>query len=452
MPTPTSRVLVKLRPEGVLRAAEARSNLRPLYDSKPGGDFRAAATPQWFVADLPGSVATPWDLAHTQVAFRLGVAESDVMFAEPDLVHDIYRDANATPAGRPFAVGEACGPIPQDASHRKVTGPDTFAWHIDAGHSQLAAARAAVAFTEPRTRIAHIDTGYYRAHDTVPAHVRRDLERNLVEGDADPRSAEDPDNRVLLLDNSGHGTGTLSILAGGRSSAHGNAGLGGAPGAETVPIRGAASVVLLRTSARARAFRYAVEQQCDVVTLSMGGVPSRAWSEAVDEAYEAGLCICAAAGNHVGILPPRTLVYPARFQRVIAVCGVMADGSPYADLEGASTLEGSFGPPSAMKAAIAAYTPNIPWAVFGCEAAVRLNGEGTSSATPQVAAAVALWFEKYKNELPRDWRRVEAVRNALFSTAARKADKEHFGNGVLQANAALAVKPVLGLKKSDSSS
>ena len=130
-------------------------------------------------------------------------------------------------------------------------------------------------------------------------------------------------------------------------------------------MRIADSVVLLRTSALARALDYAVEQHCDVVTLSMGGVPSHAWGEAVDKAYEAGICICAAAGNHVGITPPHTLVYPARYNRVIAVCGVMANHTPYAGLKG-TTLEGSFGPDSAMKAAIAAYTPNIPWARFGC--------------------------------------------------------------------------------------
>ncbi len=59
-----------------------------------------------------------------------------------------------------------------------------------------------------------------------------------------------------------------------------------------------------------------------------------------------------------------------------------------------------------------------------------------------MAAAAALWFEKYKHELPRDWRRVEAVRNALFASAKMKADRKHFGNGVLQARAALNVKPV----------
>ncbi|MBA2306156.1 MAG: S8 family serine peptidase [Acidobacteria bacterium] len=254
--------------------------------------------------------------------------------------------------------------------------------------------------------------------------------------------------RVLLIDNFGHGTGMLGILAGGKTSAHGGAFLGAVPDAEIVPLRVADRVVLLRTSALARALRYAADQRCDVVTLSLGGLPSRAWSEAVDLAYEAGVCICAAAGNHVGIAPPHTLVYPARYSRVLAVCGVMADGSSYTGLTG-TALEGSFGPDSAMKAAIAAYTPNIPWAQFGCKSSIRLNGEGPSSATPQVAAAVALWFERYKSELPRDWRRVEAARHALFTTAKHKSDKKHFGNGALQAKAALSVKPMFGLAKSE---
>lgn len=448
----TNRVLVKLRPSNALRAAESRANLRPLYDTPQttAAVLGLGAEPQWFLAELRDGAATPWDLAHARVAEQLGVSESDVVFAEPDIIHNAYPDANEEMAGQGFAVGDQCVDIPQDGTHGKARGPGEFAWHLGDDYTQLGKARESVEFTDPRTRIAHIDTGYYRSHDTVPEHVLRDLEKNFVSGDADPSSAEDPDNRLLVLDNSGHGTGTISILAGGKVPAFGGVYMGGAPGAEVVPLRVADSVVLLRTSALARALDYAVEQRCDVVTMSMGGLPSRAWGEAVDKAYEAGICICAAAGNHVGVAPPHTLVYPARYSRVIAVCGVMANHTPYAGLTG-STLEGSFGPESAMKAAIAAYTPNIPWARFGCATIVRLNGEGTSSATPQVAAAAALWFEKYKNELPRDWRRVEAVRNALFTSAKMKSDKQHFGHGVLQARSALNVKPVLGLKKSDSS-
>jgi subtilase family protein len=449
----TNRVLVKLRPSSGLKAAESRANLQPLYDTpqKVGTGFGIGGEAQWFLAELPDGAASPWDLAHSKVAGQLGVSESDVVFAEPDIVHDIYPDSDQKKEDQgSFAVGAKCENIPQDNSRGKPLGPDVFGWHLADEYTQLGKAREAVEFTDPRTRIAHIDTGYYRSHETVPEFVRRDLERNFVRGDADPGSAEDPDNRLLVLDNSGHGTGTISILAGGKVPAESGVHMGGAPGAEVVPLRVADSVVLLRTSALARALDYAVEQLCDVVTMSMGGLPSNAWGEAVDRAYEAGICICAAAGNHVGNAPPHTLVYPARYDRVIAVCGVMANHTPYARLTG-TALQGSFGPESAMKAAIAAYTPNIPWAVFGCSSIVRRNGEGTSSATPQVAAAAALWLEKYKNELPRDWRRVEAVRNALFSSAKLKSDKKHFGNGVLQARSALNVKPILELKKSDES-
>jgi len=440
------RLLVKLRSGGALPLA-ARGRVEPLYATRVFG-LDAAADPQWVVTDVSES-ATAWDSAHDQIASQLGVAESDVLFVEPDLVHSIYRDPSELPAAR--VAGPVCAATPQDGTHGKATGPVAFAWHLDSAHTQLARARAAVAFAAPRTRIAHIDTGYSRQHETAPAHILRDRERSFVDGDPDTGSAQDPDRDAFLLDNSGHGTGTIGILAGRPSSTNGNAVLGGVPDAEVLPIRIADRVTLLRTSALARGFHYAVEQQCDVITLSMGGVPSQAWSEAVDALYEAGVCLCAAAGNHVGELPPRTLVYPARYRRVIAVCGVMADGRPYADLKGGA-LEGSHGPESAMVAALSAYTPNIPWAVFGCADAVRLNGEGTSAATPQVAAAVALWFERYKAALPRDWRRVEAVRHALFITAKSANRRALFGAGVVQAFNALAVQPQLDRPKSPESS
>ena len=217
----------------------------------------------------------------------------------------------------------------------------------------------------------------------------------------------------------------------------------GAPDAAVVPIRVANGVVLLRTRSFVKALAYATKIGCQVATMSMGGLPSKAWAEAVDRAYDAGLCLCAASGNHLGFSPPARLVYPARYDRVIAVCGVMANHEPYVGLS-PKEIRGSFGPPSAMKFAIAAYTPNIPWAMRDCRELLKLDGEGTSAATPQVAAAAALWIEKYKDVLPNDWQRVEAVRHALFESAVVKTNrkfKKHFGNGVLQARRALAIKP-----------
>src|SRR5690349_6260814 len=94
----TNHLLVKLRPTTALRAAESRAKLRPLFDtSRPTGGFAVGAEPQWFVAELPDGAATPWDLAHARVADQLGVADSDVLFVEPDLVHDIYREPGEQP-------------------------------------------------------------------------------------------------------------------------------------------------------------------------------------------------------------------------------------------------------------------------------------------------------------------------------------------------------------------
>ena len=444
------RVLVKLRASSALKAARSRVNMRPLYEAAPtSGALGLGGQPRWFLAELPDGAATPWDLAHARVGDQLGVAESDLIFAEPDLIHDIFEDDDQPAAGGGLAaVGKACKQISQDGRNVPV-GPSD-AWHLEDDFSQLGSAREAVRFTDPRTLIAHLDTGYFPAHVTTPAHVRRDLERNFVET-LDGGSAADPDNRRLILDNSGHGTGTLGILAGGRDPSL-NQVIGGAPEAAVVPIRIADSVVLLRTSAFADALNYAVEIGADVLSMSMGGLPSQAWREAVDRAYMRGLCMVTAAGNNFDAVPTRKVVYPARYSRVIAACGVMADGRPYARLPG-RTMEGNFGPKSVMKYALAAYTPNIPWPVYGCPDHVRRNGGGTSSATPQIAAAASLWLEKYKSVLPRDWRRVEAVREALFKSA-NGVHPEELGNGTLRALDALAIRPNLTRKptKADSDS
>lgn len=439
-----NRILVKLLPSVALAAADPRANLRPLYDSPTAaGDFGLVSGPRWHLADLPDGAANPWDLAHGQVADQLGIDQSAVLFAEPDLPQSFKVSDEDSASGGPFAAAQHCVAVPQDSTHNKVIGPSN-AWHLLPNYSQLGLARDAVNFSDPRIRIAHIDTGYDPTHSACPEHIRKDLERNFADGNDNPNSATDPGRGRAIPDNSGHGTGTIGILAGGRVLPP-NDYLGGAPQAEIVPLRISNSVVLFYVSAFAQALQYAVQQACDVVSISMGGLPSKAWSEAVNSAYESGICIVAAAGNNIEGLPSHHVVYPARYHRTIAVCGVMANGQPYYNIT-APALEGSWGPDSCMSDAIATYTPNIPWAVFGCPSTLRFNGEGTSAATPQIAAAVALWFEKYKNSLPRDWRRIEAVRHALFSSAkAKGVDAQHFGKGILQANEALAITPVLNL-------
>jgi subtilisin family serine protease len=130
---------------------------------------------------------------------------------------------------------------------------------------------------------------------------------------------------------------------------------------------------------------YAIRNNANVLSMSMGGLPSNALADAVNLGYEKGLVMVTAAGNNyatrVGPLPYRKIVWPARYQRVIAACGLMADYEAYFGRK-PRTMQGNFGPPSKMETAIGAYTPNTPWAKIDCPGVVDMDGAGTSSSTP----------------------------------------------------------------------
>ncbi|MGE0725727.1 MAG: S8/S53 family peptidase, partial [Alphaproteobacteria bacterium] len=453
MPAARSRqsVLVKVR-RGPISGRIAfgagpaiRVTLTPLFESiRPTRRRGAAAPAEWHVlaADRDEAEAAPWDLCHALLDGGLGLAGAPpVEAAEPDVEQQwTWGDTRRGPG---FAAAGCDAADPPSAG--LPTGSVRY-WFRDGDHSQLEPARDHVG--DPageRVRIAHLDTGYDRNHVTIPRHLRADLQRSFVDGDD---LFDATDDSAGFFNQLGHGTGTIGILAG---DAFEQGPLGGAPYMEVVPIRVANSVVLFKNSAIARAFDYVHElhatasRRVDVVTLSMGGLASNAWAEAVNALYEAGVFIVAAAGNNYGNLPTREIVFPARFYRVVAACGVMADGRPYADL-GLTTMAGNYGPASKMATALAAFTPNAPWPRFGCRDIVDLNGAGTSSATPQVAAAAALWIQKHRaawQAYPQGWMRVEAVRKALFESARTGAgvDPVRLGRGTLRARAALDRAP-----------
>ena len=83
-------------------------------------------------------------------------------------------------------------------------------------------------------------------------------------------------------------------------------------------MRIATSVILLRTSAFVEGLDYLIAPNgdpalCpDVVSMSMGGLASKAWAEVVNRAYDAGICLVTAAGNNLPGTPQST-VYPAGF-------------------------------------------------------------------------------------------------------------------------------------------
>jgi hypothetical protein len=324
-------------------------------------------------------------------------------------------------------------------------------WHLNDNFSQLALARSAVAGSQYNVRIGHIDTGYTN-HFAIPAKVREHpFQKNFIEGE-DPKVAFDT-GITGIGRQPYHGTGTLSILVGDKVTLKTTGGqfndyLGAAYFADVIPCRIAKSVILFKTSAFAAAVNYLTQLTLSgtpvhVITMSMGGAPSKLWADAVNSAYDAGITMVTAAGNNFDDLPTRHVIYPARFNRVIAACGVTYDLKPYRICK-INEMQGNYGPPHHMSGALAAFTPNVPWAKARTNS-IEFSGAGTSAATPQIAAAAAIYYRKYHEELDalQPWQRVEAIRYALFNSALKivKGDycdyTTYFGNGILQANCAL---------------
>ncbi|HSN88117.1 MAG TPA: S8/S53 family peptidase, partial [Thermoanaerobaculia bacterium] len=271
--------------------------LEPLFQNVPRQqqDLGLEAPSQWFLAEmaeaeLETDEVNPWDVAYRALSRGLGVAGApQPELVEPDLLQS-WPYANETPMmseEQAFAAGEAQVCEFNDQDKRFPIGKPGFAWFLKDEFSQLKSAREAVGDGKRRVRIAHFDTGYDPRHVSLPKHLDTALQRNFVERER-PNDASDPAVRGLLR-NPGHGTGTLGILAGNKVQTT-NDFLGGAPHSSIVPLRVANSVVLFFTSAIAKAFDYILAPQgdprnrCDVVSMSMGGTASRAWTDAVNAA------------------------------------------------------------------------------------------------------------------------------------------------------------------------
>lgn len=450
------RFLVKLRgPTGAasfaVSGARVAFSATPLFSSiEPTPALGVAAPATWHILEpaMALDAGNPWDVCHSLVTQSFGIGgDQAIEFAEPDLQREWYSGSVAEQA---LAMTAPCEATPQDTGPGGFPGDANAWWYQDDAHGQFARAVAALGSLDGqrRVRVAHLDTGYDPAHRSLPRGLERALQRNFVDADR-PNDASDRSGG--LFNNLGHGTGTLSILAG--AALADAARPGAAPFVNVIPIRVADRVELFYNSAIAQAFDYvhklcvAADTEVQVISLSLGGLASQAWAEAVNALYDAGVVVVAAAGNNFNHLPTHNIVYPARFRRVIAACGVMANQAPYADLPGL-LMEGNYGPPSKMDTALAGYTPNVPWAKFGCPGVLNFNGKGTSAATAQVAAAVAIWLQAHQAQcaaLPQKWMRVEAVRQALFGTAnpgqGGARPNQRLGMGALRAFDALPVWP-----------
>ena len=289
-------------------------------------------------------------------------------------------------------------------------------------------------------RIGHPDTGY-ASHPEIRevgdgGSVRRDLGWDFEDDDSDPHAELDEDN--LLPGGPNHGTATASVLAspsGSQTSDPERFVVGMAPGAEVVPFRVGNSVVHFSQRRITQAIEHAVAQGCAVVSISLGGpFPSRRMQRTLRWAAEQGVVVVAAAGNRV---PFGAVVYPARYEEVVAVAASNVVRRPWSGSSHGATVDITAPGESVWRAKV----------VAGDNGRVRTISErssGTSYATAHVAGICALWIAHHGfNALRQRYgaRVGEAFRAVLRDTAqpGDQMDPSEFV-GLIDAGAVLAAE------------
>lgn len=353
----------------------------PLYpDQGQPGVVDAKNPLQWLLHTPPRITEEhPWDAAHAVVRTARNTLQTEAtadLYVEPDLIHRRY-----------VQVSDVEAKLAAAAPWPAVAGPDSYyppdpdepfsaAWHLGRGNFPTAWTSS----KGENVRIAHLDTGYYPDHLSTPRRVLPREGYNYFDNNYD---VVDPGNHL----NAGHGTATLALVAGGYvnlvyTSAHGtqhtySGDIGGAPDAYVVPIRIGGvlgSVVHLYSSSMAQGLHHAQGTTippcapCDVVTLSHGGLPTKAWVHEVNNLYDKGIVLAAASGDsfYAKIIDIAThfTVYPSAWWRVITVTGETFSHGPYTTQD-FGVMHGFWGPTQLMTKSLGAYTPNVPWMRLG---------------------------------------------------------------------------------------
>jgi Subtilase family len=336
-----------------------------------------------------------WNLAHALAASLR--SQDPLAWVEPHF--QVVEETPVVPMAGLAGWGGGPPPANTDWADQLIQGP---------------LARSTHNVTGAGVRVGHPDTGYTR-HPCTFARVRPELGRDLVDFDLDPE--DEMQQGIAWFP--GHGTRTSSVLLG-----HSGGGLvvhGVAPDAELVPFRVSRSVILPSTLALAEAIYAAVARKCDVLSISMGGLPSRALRRAVEFATANGVVIIAAAGQYAPFVP-----WPGRLPQVVTVAGCRHDKTEWTPTCRGDSVD------------LTAPAADVPVASWQGSTPIVDSGSGTSYATAMTAGVAALWIQKY--QVPAGPDRVarffEALKNAGLQQEASWSNG--MGRGLLDAMLILA--------------
>lgn len=230
---------------------------------------------------------------------------------------------------------------------------------------------------------------------------------------------------AVPADDHGHGTHCAGTIAQSTDNKRGVVGL--APGVLIMPLKVLSAEGWGTVSDIADAIRFAADEGADVLSMSLGGgAYSPIMKSAVDYALAKGCVVVAAAGN----ANRDRVEYPAAYPGVLAITAVGPSGArafyssygreAFIAAPGGDMREGPAGGVLQNTVMPRSETNPTVYAYF----------QGTSMATPHVAAAAALLRQAGVT-------RPEAIRKILAETAKGSGWNKETGYGILDAGAAL---------------
>ncbi|MCB9745515.1 MAG: S8 family serine peptidase [Alphaproteobacteria bacterium] len=232
-------------------------------------------------------------------------------------------------------------------------------WGLSAVHAEDAWDQA----TGAGVVVAVIDTGVSTGgadglHDVLPGY-------DFANGDADPD------------DDHGHGTHVSGTIAGASDNGVGVAGL--AYEASILPVKVCSAEGWCTDSDIIDGIEYAIAEGAQVMNISLGGgPPSATMADAVWAAYDAGIFIAGASGNDYG----RAVSFPAAYGAVMAV-GAIDSNDTLASFSNRGQAQFLVAPGVSVVQETHDGSGNYSYESW----------DGTSMASPHVAAAAALLVE-----------------------------------------------------------
>ena len=246
-----------------------------------------------------------------------------------------------------------------------------------------------------KVKVAIIDSGVDYSEDIDVAK-----RKNFIPGEDEVS--------ILYEDGSGHGTSVAGIIAA-KDNDLGITGIN-----ENVELYSAKVLDNKNVAPLSRiieAINWAIEEKVNIINMSFGTTAnSQALYNAIKKADDAGILLIASAGNN------ETVEYPAKYEEVVAVGSINAEGE--LSEQSASGDELEVVAPGEQILSTSAFD-----GVMACS--------GTSMSAPHVAGVASILWQKDMN-MPADF-----IRKLLRSTVKDMGDENDYGYGVIDLDKAL---------------